>query len=56
MDIAALSTSLSMAKLQQSVEVSVLKKAMDSQGQAALQLLDTLPPATSFGHLLDTRA
>lgn len=56
MDIAAASINMSLAKTQQAVEVSVLKKAMDSQGDAALKLLEAMPPVQSFGHLMDLRA
>lgn len=56
MDIAALSTNLSMAQTMQAVEVSVLKKAMDFEGSAALKLIESMPPAPSFGHLMDLRA
>ena len=42
MDIAAMSTMLSQAKLQQQVSVSVMKMAMDNGKEANQQLLDML--------------
>lgn len=47
---------------QQQVQVSVLKKAIDMQSQAALSLIENLPqvsqptPVGSLGHNVDTKA
>ena len=49
MSIAA-ATSMQAASLQQAVNVSVLKKAMNAETQQAAQLLQTLPEP---GRLLD---
>ena len=43
--IAGVSTALSQARLQQSVSLSVAKKAMDSQEAQAAALLEMLPPS-----------
>jgi len=42
--IASLATDMSNARVQQAVEISVLKKAIDIQAQGALQLLQAMPP------------
>lgn len=42
--IASLSTQMSATKVQQSAELSVLKKAIDLQEEGALALLQALPP------------
>jgi hypothetical protein len=41
--IAGLATHMSSAKLQQTAEIAVLKKAIDLQAEGALQLLQALP-------------
>jgi len=42
--IAGLATDMASARLQQSAEIAVLKKAIDLQSEGALQLLQALPP------------
>ena len=42
--IAGLATDMSNAKLQQTAEIAVLKKALDIQEQGALALIEALPP------------
>ena len=42
--IAGLATDMSNARLQQSSELAVLKKAIDIQAQGALQLVEAIPP------------
>ena len=54
MDIAAMSVSMSSAKLSQDVGVAVLKKAMASESSAAETMLEMLPPPS--GHILDVLA
>lgn len=59
--IAAYASANAMQQLQQQVSVALLKKAMEVQGQAALQLLEALPqaaPAASgpTGTVIDTYA
>lgn len=46
--IAAASMSLSQAKVQQGVQLSVMKKTMDSQEAQAASLLDMLPPPNNY--------
>ena len=46
--IAALATSMSAQKLSADVGTSVLKKAMDIQKTAAVQLLAALPPVPTM--------
>jgi hypothetical protein len=41
--IASLATDMSNARVQQAVEISVLKKAIDIQSEGALQLLQAMP-------------
>jgi len=41
--IAGLATGMANAKLHQTAEVAVLKKAIDLQAEGALQLLEALP-------------
>lgn len=60
MDIAAWSTSFSMAQTQQAVEITMLKKVMEMQETQAQALVENLQavtvaaaPAPSFGHRLD---
>lgn len=57
--IAALSVEMSMQQTAQAVEISVLKKGMETQEAAALSLIQQMAPqqaAPSFGHLLNTYA
>jgi Putative motility protein len=42
--IASLATGMSNARVQQAVEISVLKKAIDIEAEGALQLLQAMPP------------
>jgi len=42
--IAALATDMSNARVQQTAEIAVLKKAIDIQAEGALQLLQAMPP------------
>lgn len=42
--IAAAATDLSTSRLQQTQELTVLKKAIDLQAEGALQLIEALPP------------
>lgn len=42
--ITGLATHMASARLQQSAEIAVLKKAIDLQSEGALQLLQALPP------------
>lgn len=52
--IASMSMAMSQASLAQNVQVSVLKKTMDSQEAQALSLVEMMAPPS--GHLLDTYA
>lgn len=42
--IASLATDMSNARVQQTAEIAVLKKAIDIQAEGALQLLQAMPP------------
>ena len=46
--IASASMAYSQAQIQQSVSLSVTKKAMDSQGAQAVPLLEILPHPTQY--------
>jgi len=46
--IASLATDMSNDRLQQAVGITVLKKAIDSQAESSLQLLQALPPLPSM--------
>lgn len=54
--IASASIDMSLAKVQQGVEVAVAKKAMNFQEQQATALLEQMTPPASFGHALDVYA
>ena len=63
MDIAAMSMQLSSARIQQSVGISVAKKAMDSQETQAsglAEMMDTAAsaqiPASAQGQIVDVEA
>ncbi len=62
MDIAALSTVLSMQQYQQAVSVNLLKKTMDQAADSFLSSVEALNEANpvsevpSFGHILDVKA
>ena len=63
MDIAAMSMQLSSAKIQQSIGISVAKKAMDSQeteGADLIKMMDTAAPgqipASAQGQIVDVTA
>lgn len=58
MDIPALSMAMNQGSLEQSVSVSVLKKAMSFEENAAVSLLNTLDAAAPnvSNHVLDTYA
>ena len=55
--IARASMSLSSARMEEAVEVAMLKKAMEMEQMIAAQLIQSLqavpPPPVSFGHKLD---
>lgn len=59
MDLAAIgaaSIQMSLAKTQQAVDVTMVKKAMDIQETQAAALIDSLQNAgPSFGHRIDVR-
>ena len=58
--IAQLSTNMSQYNVQSQVSTSMLKKTMDAQETASVQLIENLsemaPPADGRGALLDVRA
>ncbi len=54
--IAAQSVSMSAAEFSQQYAISVTKKAMDSQEQAAQALLEMLPPTPPMGQYIDVYA
>jgi len=59
MDVAAMSVEMSMQKTAQAAQISVLKKSMEAQEEAAASLIQQMAPQTSapsFGHLLNTYA
>lgn len=63
MDIAAMSMDLSAARLQQSVGISMTKKAMDTQEaqlEGLMDMVDSASPsriqASGLGQLVDTTA
>ena len=59
MQIASMAMSMSEAKLQQGVTVSLLKKQMDASEQAMetiLDMLDSIPSPDGKGQLLNVRA
>ena len=56
MDIAALSMVMSQTKVQQSAEISVMKKAMDAQEASMNQLVESMEAAAPAPeHILDVR-
>lgn len=55
-DIAMASMSMSSAKLQVSASMAVAKSAMNTQEEAAEQLLEMLPSAPGLGQFVDVRA
>lgn len=54
--VAAVSMNMHAAQLQQSVSISVAKKAMDSAELAAQEMLQMLPDASGRGQVIDTYA
>lgn len=46
--IVSLATDMSNSRVQQAVEISVLKKAIDIQAEGALQLLQAIAPAPTL--------
>ncbi len=54
--IAAVSMNMHAAQLQQSVSISVAKKAMDSAELAAQEMLQMLPDTSGRGQVIDTYA
>lgn len=58
--VASLSTAMAQMKVGDAVGITVLKKAMDIEAQAALQLLQALPAVASnpphLGNVIDVRA
>lgn len=53
MSIAAMSMSMKTAQLQQSVDVSLLKKAMNTEQELAAQTIESLQSLPEPGRLLD---
>ena len=54
--IAAISVLMHQNQAQQSVDIAMIKKAMDVQEAAAINLIETsLEPIPSFGHKLDIK-
>ena len=59
MNIAALSVGLTEAKTQQSLQLSVMKKAMDMAGEGVEELLTAIAPASldpNLGTTVDVQA
>lgn len=59
MEIAAMSMSLAMNKLQDGLAVGMLKKTMESSEQtmeAITDMLDSIPSPDGRGHVMDIRA
>lgn len=59
MDIASSTMQMNLQSVQQSLSVSMLRKAMNADASAVEQLLQTMPPvvaAPPSEHLLDVRA
>ena len=59
--IASAATAQAQLNLQQQVDIAVLKKSMDQQAAAAMQMIDALiqpapSPEGSLGHNLDIKA
>ena len=54
MDIAAMSMDLSAMRVMQSVEVSMMKKTMETEEMAAQAMMDMLPPPSN--HIFDAYA
>ena len=54
--IGAVSVNMHAAQLQQSVSISVAKKAMDSAELAAQEMLQMLPDTSGMGQVIDTYA
>lgn len=54
--IGAVSVNMHAAQLQQSVSISVAKKAMDSAELAAQEMLQMLPDTSGRGQVIDTYA
>ena len=53
MSIAAMSMSMKSAQLQQAVDVTLLKKAMNTEAELAAKTLETLQTIPEPGRLLD---
>ncbi len=56
--IAGVSMSMAQSNVQNSVSSAMLKKQLDSveaQGASAVNMIQSIPPAGSKGHLLDIR-
>lgn len=53
MSIAAMSVNMNAAQLQQSVSVSLLKKAMNAEQELAAQTIETLQSMPAPGQVLD---
>lgn len=49
--IAALATEMATVRTQQAAQIALLKKALELQGQGALQLLAALPAVNNPPHL-----
>ena len=61
MDVASTSSAMSAQQTRNEVQIAVLKKTMDMCSQAALQLIEAIPPAPSpnpphLGNRVDTHA
>ncbi|MBL8474183.1 MAG: YjfB family protein [Rhodocyclaceae bacterium] len=52
-DIASMATAMAQSRIQQAVQVSVLKKSLDAEQTSAMQLLDAIPgsPGSNPLHL-----
>ena len=61
MDVASTSSAMSAQQTSNEVQIAVLKKTMDMSSQAALQLIEAIPPAPAanpphLGNRVDTHA
>jgi len=61
MDVTSTSSAMSAQQTRNEVQIAVLKKTMDMSAQAALQLIEAIPPAPAanpphLGNRVDTHA
>ena len=61
MDVTSTSSAMSAQQTRNEVQIAVLKKTMDMSAQAALQLIEAIPPAPAsnpphLGSRVDTHA